>query len=79
MLNRFFEVVVEEVHRVGGFVNQFEGDAALAIFGAPVAMDDPPGNALVAARTMAHRLRTDVPSGARRGSGSQPDSQWPET
>ncbi|AXY51593.1 hypothetical protein D092_23560 [Rhodococcus ruber Chol-4] len=61
LLNRFFEVVVEEVHRVGGFVNKFEGDAALAIFGAPVAMDDPPGNALVAARTMAHRLRTDVP------------------
>ena len=41
-LNRFLAVVVEEVNRRGGFINKFMGDAALAIFGAPVATEDHP-------------------------------------
>jgi adenylate cyclase len=45
----------------GGLVNKFEGDAALCIFGAPLELDDPAGAALAAARTMATRLRADVP------------------
>ena len=38
LLNRFFAVVVEVVGEHGGWVNKFEGDAALCIFGAPVAL-----------------------------------------
>src|SRR5581483_7813229 len=41
MLNRFFEVVVEEVESNGGLLNKFEGDAALCIFGAPAPLGDP--------------------------------------
>ena len=40
LLNAFFEVVVEVVDEHGGFVNKFEGDAALAIFGAPIPRDE---------------------------------------
>jgi adenylate cyclase len=61
LLNRFFAVVVHEVHEHGGFVNKFEGDAVLAIFGAPEDMDDSAGRALAAARTMTARLREEVP------------------
>ncbi|MFD3813349.1 adenylate/guanylate cyclase domain-containing protein [Rhodococcus sp. NPDC058639] len=68
LLNRFFAVVVDEVHSAGGFVNKFEGDAALAIFGAPVAVDDAPGRALSAARKMAQRLEAEVPE-CRAGIG----------
>jgi adenylate cyclase len=60
-LNRFFEVVVDVVSEHGGLVNKFEGDAALCIFGAPLELPDPAGSALAAARTMAARLRADVP------------------
>lgn len=35
MLNRFFRVVVAVVNREGGWINKFEGDAALCLFGAP--------------------------------------------
>ncbi len=35
LLNEFFRVIVDTVNRHGGFVNKFQGDAALAIFGAP--------------------------------------------
>ncbi|SDH64917.1 adenylate cyclase [Rhodococcus triatomae] len=61
LLNRFFSVVVEEVDRRGGFVNKFEGDGALAIFGAPVTVDDAAGHALAAARAIRERLAVDVP------------------
>ncbi|MCW2790550.1 MAG: hypothetical protein JWP56_2853 [Aeromicrobium sp.] len=61
MLNRFFAIVVEEVDRRDGLVNKFMGDAVLAIFGAPVDLDDHAGAALAAARTIASRLRDEMP------------------
>jgi len=51
-LNEFFSVVVAVVGRHGGFVNKFEGDAALCIFGAPVPLADFAGAALGAAREL---------------------------
>ena len=38
--------MVETVDAHGGWVNKFEGDAALAVFGAPQEIDDPAGRAL---------------------------------
>jgi adenylate cyclase len=61
LLNRFFSVVVDEVERCGGFVNKFEGDAALAVFGAPFDLEDPAGAALEAARCTISRLLVEVP------------------
>jgi adenylate cyclase len=61
VLNRFFRVVVDVVETEGGFVNKFEGDAALCIFGAPVPCADPAGEALRCARSLAARLSRDVP------------------
>lgn len=60
LLNGFFSVVVETVDDHGGWINKFEGDAALAVFGAPAQLDDPAGAALGAGREMAARLATDV-------------------
>jgi adenylate cyclase len=60
LLNRFFAVVVEVVHRHGGFVNKFEGDAVLAVFGAPTTLHDPAGAALAAARELGDRLPGEV-------------------
>ncbi len=60
LLNRFFEVVIEVVHDHGGFINKFEGDAALAIWGAPVPIDDIYTGSLRAARVLAERLHDEV-------------------
>jgi adenylate cyclase len=57
-LNAFFDVVVRAVEPAGGFVNKFEGDGALCIFGAPVASDDHAARALAAARTLRCDLDT---------------------
>lgn len=56
ILNRFFEIVVDEVERAGGLVNKFAGDAALCIFGAPVELPDPATAALAAARRIRDRV-----------------------
>ena len=61
LLNRFFAVIVEEVDRHHGLVNKFEGDAALAVFGAPVSLEHPEDEALAAARAIAERLDNEVP------------------
>lgn len=61
VLNRFFAVIVDEVDRHHGFVNKFEGDAALAVFGAPNHLDNPEDEALAASRAIAQRIRRDAP------------------
>ena len=65
ILNRFFAHVVDAVESHGGLVNKFEGDAALCVFGAPVALDDPTTCALRAAR----RIRDQVLSDGEVGIG----------
>ncbi|MCP2337612.1 adenylate/guanylate cyclase domain-containing protein [Actinomadura rupiterrae] len=61
LLNAFFDVVVRVVAAHAGWINKFEGDAALAIFGAPSGLDDAAGAALGAARELGRRLRDEVP------------------
>jgi adenylate cyclase len=61
LLNRFFGVVVDEVHAQGGWINKFQGDATLAVFGAPNPLDDAAGRALAAARRVGERLPVEVP------------------
>ena len=55
-LNEFFEIVVDVVHRNKGVINKFEGDAALAVFGAPLALNDSASHALTAARELRQEL-----------------------
>jgi adenylate cyclase len=68
LLNRFFAVVVSVVEANSGWINKFEGDAALAIFGAPYDLEDPAGHALAAGRVLAERLAAELPD-ARAGIG----------
>ena len=56
-LNKFFEHVVEVVHRNKGIINKFQGDAALAVFGAPLNVYDSTSMALKAARELRIELR----------------------
>jgi class 3 adenylate cyclase len=40
ILERFFEILTEGVHRFEGTVNQYTGDGIMALFGAPIAHED---------------------------------------
>ncbi len=61
ILNRFFAVIVSEVEERSGLVNKFEGDAVLAVFGAPIDLDDSAGAALSASRAISRRLAEEIP------------------
>ncbi len=66
-LNRFFALVQQVIERCGGWINKFEGDAALAVFGVPLPVDDPAGRALCAARSLAAELAERSPLPAAIG------------
>jgi adenylate cyclase len=57
VLNDFFRIVVAQVDKRNGLVNKFQGDAALAVFGAPLRSDDPASAALGTARALGDELR----------------------
>ena len=59
-LNRFFGIVVDVVTVYGGWVNKFEGDAALCVFGAPSEHPQAAAAALAAARELRRRLTGEV-------------------
>src|ERR1051325_1646148 len=50
LMSRAFDLMLAEVHRYEGTVNQFLGDGIMAIFGAPIAHEDHAVRALHAAR-----------------------------
>lgn len=56
VLNEFFRIVVDAVDEWRGLINKFQGDAALAVFGAPLPTPDAASAALATAR----RLRTEL-------------------
>jgi adenylate cyclase len=60
LLNRFFHEVVETAEANGGWVNKFEGDAALCVFGAPSPREDAAGDALAAGRALRGRLEEQL-------------------
>jgi adenylate cyclase len=63
LLNTFFCIVVEVVEEHGGWVNKFEGDAALCVFGAPSPRADAAGDALCAARRLSGRMAAELAGG----------------
>ncbi len=57
LLDRFYDAMAEEVERAGGTVEKFAGDAVMAAFGAPAALEDHAERSLHAALAMLHRTR----------------------
>src|SRR5207245_1211567 len=51
------QLMMQAVHRYGGYVAQSTGDGIFALFGAPVAHEDHPQRALHAALAMQEELR----------------------
>jgi class 3 adenylate cyclase/pimeloyl-ACP methyl ester carboxylesterase len=52
LMDHAFELMLAEIHRYEGTVNQFLGDGLMALFGAPIAHEDHPARALRAALGM---------------------------
>jgi adenylate cyclase len=74
LLNEFFRLVVAAVDEHQGLINKFEGDTALADFGAPLVVDESASAALATARVLTQSLKRlpqlDVGIGVSAGSVS---------
>lgn len=57
VLDRFYDAMADEVARAGGTVEKFVGDAVVAAFGAPQALEDHAERALHTAISMRRRLQ----------------------
>jgi len=57
VLNDFFRIVVAQVDKRDGLINKFQGDAALAVFGAPLRIENPASAALATARALGEELQ----------------------
>jgi class 3 adenylate cyclase/tetratricopeptide (TPR) repeat protein len=51
-----FQIMMDEIHRYEGTVNQFTGDGVMALFGAPIAREDHAQRACYAALSIQKRL-----------------------
>lgn len=54
--NEYLTLIADEVESTGGYVDKFIGDAVMAIWGAPVALDDHTGKAVKAAIGISERI-----------------------
>jgi class 3 adenylate cyclase len=57
ILDRFFHILADGVHRFEGTVNQYTGDGIMALFGAPIAHEDHAQRACYAALYLRDALR----------------------
>ena len=57
IMERFFAILTQHVHRFEGTINQYTGDGVMALFGAPIAHEDHAQRACFAALSMRDDLR----------------------
>src|SRR5262249_52588376 len=57
IMDRFFAILSEGVHRFEGTINQYTGDGIMALFGAPIAHEDHAQRACYAALHLQQELR----------------------
>jgi class 3 adenylate cyclase/predicted ATPase len=57
ILDRFFQILTEGVHRYEGTISQYTGDGIMALFGAPIAHEDHAQRACYAALRLSDELR----------------------
>jgi class 3 adenylate cyclase len=56
IMDKVYEILIQSVHEVEGTVNEMTGDGIMALFGAPIALEDAPQRALRAAIAIHRRM-----------------------
>ena len=71
MMDQVYEILIHKVHDYEGTVNEMTGDGVMALFGAPIALEDAPQRAIRSALAI-HREMTSFNERIRQGKGDLP-------
>ncbi|MGZ3580283.1 MAG: adenylate/guanylate cyclase domain-containing protein [Syntrophales bacterium] len=71
MMDQVYEILIHKVHDYEGTVNEMTGDGVMALFGAPIALEDAPQRAIRSAMAI-HREMTRFNEKVRQGKGDIP-------
>lgn len=52
IMDQLYEILIQKVHEYGGIVNELTGDGIMALFGAPIALEDAPQRAVRSAHAI---------------------------
>ena len=58
VMDRVYEILIHKVHDYEGTVNEMTGDGVMALFGAPIALEDAPQRALWSALSIHREMET---------------------
>jgi len=56
MMDQIYEILIHKVHKYEGTVNEMTGDGVMALFGAPIALEDAPQRAIRSAMSIHREL-----------------------
>lgn len=56
IMDRVYELLIHKVHDYGGTVNEMTGDGVVALFGAPIALEDAPQRAIRSAHAIHRKM-----------------------
>jgi class 3 adenylate cyclase/tetratricopeptide (TPR) repeat protein len=72
LMDQVYEILIHKVHEYGGTVNEMTGDGVMALFGAPIALEDAPQRAIRSAISI-HKAITSF-SNQMKGKGDDAPS-----
>ena len=71
IMDQVYEILIHKVHDYEGTVNEFTGDGIMALFGAPIALEDAPQRAIRSAYAI-HREMTKFSEKIKQGKEKRP-------
>jgi class 3 adenylate cyclase/primosomal protein N'' len=71
IMDQVYEILMRQVHDFGGTVNEMTGDGIMALFGAPVALEEAPQRAIRASLSI-HREMASLTDRLRKGKSDLP-------
>ena len=74
MMDEVYEILIHKVHEYEGTVNEMTGDGVMALFGAPIALEDAPQRAIRSAMAI-HREMTRFNERMRQEKGNFPPAK----
>jgi class 3 adenylate cyclase/tetratricopeptide (TPR) repeat protein len=72
IMDQVYEILIHKVHDYEGTVNEMTGDGIMALFGAPIALEDAPQRAIRSAMTIHREMARFSDTVKHAGEGMQP-------